>query len=87
MGVWRMSFSCRWSYSLEAGVSLEAPEKGTVASQESLQGGKVRGGEEPDHVRLSEWRVWGRAVTTSLLSRASDVWQTMLKLGDHPEDS
>lgn len=62
-------------------------KKGQWPVRSHSRGGKVRGGEEPDHVRLSEWRVWGRAVTTSLLSRASDVWQTMLKLGDHPEDS
>ena len=44
-----MSFSGRWSYSLEAGVSLEALEKGTVASQESLQGRKGQrwGGARP----------------------------------------
>lgn len=62
-------------------------KKGQWPVRSHSRGGKVRGREEPDHVRLSEWRVWGRAVTTSLLSRASDVWQTMLKLGDHPEDS
>lgn len=41
-----MSFSCRWSYSLEAGVSLDTLEK---ASKESVQGRKGQrwGGARP----------------------------------------
>ena len=37
-------------------------KKGQWPVRSHSRGGKVRGGEEPDHVRLSEWRVWGRAV-------------------------
>lgn len=46
---------------MRQGVSLEAPEKEDSGQWGVLQGGRSEGGEEPDHVRLSEWRVLGQS--------------------------